>query len=138
MCMYLLCGFWNFKVTLSLELAAMGKDEKCGKHHVSSSFWIFQTMCQAKQLMETDFLLDSNCKKSASFKTPWKVGLFHFSEMLLSNTFKKKGPHKIPKVSSFSVPLDLHLSFLQKMLKVRLPAVQKKGTTNEFKKYLLF
>lgn len=39
--MYLLCGFWKFKVTLSLELAAKGKDEMCGKHHVPSSLLDF-------------------------------------------------------------------------------------------------
>lgn len=41
MCMYLLCGFWNFKVTLSVEFAAKGKDEMRGKHHVPSSLLDF-------------------------------------------------------------------------------------------------
>lgn len=39
--MHLLCGFRNFQVTLSLELAAKGKDEMCGKHHVSSGLLDF-------------------------------------------------------------------------------------------------
>lgn len=74
--MYLLCGFWKFKVTLSLELAAKGKDEMCGKHHVPSSLLDFPEKCaEHSSLCKLTAYWIQTAMKSSNFKTPWKVGL---------------------------------------------------------------